>query len=574
MCGGGLAAAPGKASGPSFWLRRQEPPALADSPTGAEGAKALARALSLAQHDLRALAEEMNAKQHIEEAAIFEAQGAFLEDPLLLDSAQQGISEGRPVAESWWHGIERAAAELRALGQEPWLSRAHDLEDVGRRVLFHIFGRPADDDVGLGKGQIVLAHDLTASEVMRLARCGAAGLALSGGSLTAHATILAHALGLPLVIGLGEIGEPLADGTPLALDGDEGLLILWPDEMTTACYQRQSVHPLRTLPSSRPALTTDGRHIAVMANIGNVEEARSAAARGVDGIGLLRTEFLYLGRESLPDEDEQVANYLAILRHLEGRPVVVRTLDASSDKSIPALHLPKEGNPALGFRGLRASRRYLAIQRTQLGPQLRALLRAASLGAPASLRIMFPMIATIDEWRWAREMLRQATDELNREGLALPLVPVGVMIETPAAALMADHLAREADFFSLGTNDLTQYLLAIDRDVCDLAWLADGLQPALLRLLDGVVQAAHRAGKKVSLCGELAADQVALPLLVGLGVDELSMNSTLAPASKEHIGRLDAAEARRLVEECLLLPTAADVRARAQAFWEGPSRKE
>ena len=580
----GRAAVPGKASGPAFiYLGAHGGAPIKGAATNGRDAPvkgaatedriaseeaALAVALAAARAELKALAAETEFRAGAQEALIFTAQEAFLDDPKLLVAARQGILQGKCAAVAWWEGVAEAIAQLRALGEEPWLARASDLEDAGRRVWNHLTGQRDSSLDGLRKGEIVLADSLVASEVLSIARRQAAGIGLSGGSLTSHAVILARALGLPVVIGLGEGLVRVPAGTPIFLDGEAGLLILWPRaEDVVPCQQHAASIANRGL-LSRPAVTADGRRLAVMANIGSLAEADRAIEQGADGIGLLRTEFLYLGREELPSEEEQVATYTAILQKLAGLPLTIRTLDVSSDKAIPALALRPERNPALGVRGLRAGLRQPHVLITQL----RAILRVAAHLAggkdttyrASTLRILFPMVSTIEEWQQARTLMSEAARQLAVEGLSPPQIPVGIMIEVPAAALMADLFAQEVDFFSLGTNDLTQYVMAADRDSSALLSLADGLQPALLRLIDGVVRAAHHVGKEVAICGELAADPAALAILIGLGLDELSMDAAAIPAMKERIRRISWADARRLAEECLSLTSAAEVRARAE----------
>ena len=586
----GQAAVPGRASGPAFIYSvaagfMPAPGAsvkdaatasvsIKDTPTARDPAMeeaALAAALTATRAELEALAAETEAAASPDEAAIFSAQEVWLDDPRLLTAARQGIAQGKNAAAAWWESIAQAAAQLRAQGEEPWPSRASDLEDVGRRVWRRLAGQRKDELESVRKGEIVLADDLVASQILTIARRGALGIGLAHGSLNSHVVILARALGIPAVIGLGEGITQVPTGTPLFLDGETGLLTLCPSAEDIASGQMHPREAASSRVASYAAITTDGRRLAIMANIGSLAGADHAIAQGADGIGLLRTELLYLGRETLPDEAEQVATYAAILEKLAGKPLTIRTLDVSSDKPIPALALRAERNPALGVRGLRASLRQPAVLLTQL----RAILRVAAHFAESrdaacrvsTLRLMFPMVSTSEEWRQARALVDEAARQLAAQGLSPPAIPVGMMIEVPAAALLADLFAQEADFFSLGSNDLTQYLMAADRDNPALLSLADGLQPALLRLLHSVIQAAHRAGKGVALCGELAADPAALAILIGLDLDELSMDAAAIPTTRERISRISWAEARRLAEECLSLTSPAEVRTRVKGAY-------
>jgi len=498
-----------------------------------------------------------------ERAPIFDMQLTFLADPLLMETVNDALAFGQDAAAAWWQAIETGAARLRGIGEETWMARASDLEDLGRRVLRHLLGEAGRDWANAQRGQIIIGQDVTPSDVVMLAQQGIVGLALASGSKTAHSIILAQALGLPAVVGVGDALLAVPEGAPVAVDGDAGLVIVWPD---AALDQ----HRLAAKPEVRrealpcvAAATTDGQVIPVLANVGSISGAEHAARQGADGVGLLRTEFLYLGRRDLPGEEEQVATYAAIMAALGGKPLVIRTLDAGSDKEMPAFDLPNEPNPALGMRGVRVSLQRPAV----LATQLRAILRVAArfAAAPPLLRVMFPMVTSVDEWYALRQIWDNTRAELAGS-LPLPIVPLGVMIEVPAAALMADRFAREADFLSIGSNDLIQYTLAVDRDHPAPLSLADGLQPAMLRLMHAVAQAAHRMGKRVSLCGELAADPVALPLLIGLGVDEVSVDPAMVPIVKERVRHLALADTRRLAEECLALGTVAEVRARVARF--------
>ncbi len=524
----------------------------------------LAQALAAAGAELAALRAEAVKTVGEERATIFDMQLTFLADPLLMETVNDALAFGQDAAAAWWQAIETGGARLRGIGEETWMARASDLEDLGRRVLRHLLGDTGRDWGNMQRGQIIIAQEITPSDVVMLAQQGAVGLALASGSKTAHSIILAQALGLPAVVEVGDALLAVPEGAPVAVDGDAGLVIAWPDTtLDRRCFMATPAVRREALPCVA-ATTTDGHVIPVLANIGSVSGAEHAARQGADGIGLLRTEFLYLGRRELPDEEEQVATYAATVAALGGKPLVIRTLDAGSDKEMPGLDLPHEPNPALGMRGARVS-----LQRPDvLATQLRAILRVAARFAadPPLLRVMFPMVTSVDEWYALRQIWDNARAGLAAGDAPLPVVPLGVMIEVPAAALMADRFAREVDFLSIGSNDLIQYTLAVDRDRPAPLSLADGLQPAMLRLIHSVAQAAHRLGKRVSLCGELAADPVALPLLIGLGVDEVSVDPAMVPIVKERVRQLSLADARRLAGECLALGTVGEVRARAAHF--------
>ena len=543
----GQAVSPGAARGRAFHYRAAEFAA----PTAEGGDPALERlrlerALEAARRELRELAGETEARLGASDAGILEAQEQFLQDPALVESARARIAEGQAAAPAWWQGAQEAAEQVRAIGEEPWLSRADDLLDVGARVVRLLSGEPRRV-VGDLSGRVVLARELLASDVLMLARAGAAGLAVSGGSPTSHAAILARSMGLPMVIGLGEALEQVAEGQPVALDGDGGRL----DAQPRAAPSGRSRQPL-----AKPgrAITRDGRAISLWANIASAEGARRAVRAGAEGVGLLRTEFLYLGQGRLPGELEQAAAYAEIAQALGGRPLVIRTLDQSADKRGGAT-TRQEANPALGLRGIRAS---LAQPEAFLA-QLRAILRAARPSG-GDIRITFPLVSTMEQWRAARELVDVARAGLAAQGVDAPPVAVGCMVEVPGLALLADALAAEAELLSLGTNDLAQYLMAADRDDPMVAALGAGPQPALLRLVERVVAAARAAGKPLSICGELAADPALAKLWVGLGLGVLSMEPAAIPAVREAIALLDAREAIRAAEECLRCATVEQVR--------------
>lgn len=543
----GQAVSPGAARGRAFHYRAAEfaAPAAEGGDPALERLR-LERALEAARRELRELAGETEARLGASDAGILDAQEQFLQDPALVESARARIAEGQAAAPAWWQGAQEAAEQVRAIGEEPWLSRADDLLDVGARVVRLLSGEPRRV-VGDLSGRVVLARELLASDVLMLARAGAAGLAVSGGSPTSHAAILARSMGLPMVIGLGEALEQVAEGQPVALDGDGGRL----DAQPRAAPSGRSRQPL-----AKPgrAITRDGRAISLWANIASAEGARRAVRAGAEGVGLLRTEFLYLGQGRLPGELEQAAAYAEIAQALGGRPLVIRTLDQSADKRGGAT-TRQEANPALGLRGIRAS---LAQPEAFLA-QLRAILRAARPSG-GDIRITFPLVSTMEQWRAARELVDVARAGLAAQGVDAPPVAVGCMVEVPGLALLADALAAEAELLSLGTNDLAQYLMAADRDDPMVAALGAGPQPALLRLVERVVAAARAAGKPLSICGELAADPALAKLWVGLGLGVLSMEPAAIPAVREAIALLDAREATRAAEECLRCATVEQVR--------------
>jgi phosphocarrier protein FPr len=557
----GLSGAPGIVSGPARHLRSTDP----EIPTASSGDpeqewEALRNALERVRGEIRSARESVAARAGEYSAAIFDAHLLFLDDEALLGPARHAIFDGgKNAAEAWHEASEAVAADYRSLDDEYMGARAEDLTGVARQVVATLTGESAGPSL-LSPG-IVVAEDLTPADTASLDRELARGIATVSGSPTSHSAILARSLGIPAAVGLGGALLEVPEGTELLLDGDVGAVYVEPNEELVAEYVRRSAERKEEAREARtraaePALTRDGQAIEVVANIGSPNDVQAALANGAEGVGLLRTEFLFLERESMPSEDEQYEVYSRIAAALEGRPLVLRTLDVGADKPLPYVPTEPEANPFLGVRGIR-----LALARPELlETQLRAALRTA---AEHPLKLMFPMVATLEEYRQARAALERARDELERAGWsAMPgELEVGVMVEVPAAALAAEAFAAEVDFFSLGTNDLTQYTMAAERGNASVAGLADGLHPAVLRLIRLVAEAASRHKRWVGVCGELASDSAAVPVLVGLGVTELSANAPAIPAVKQAVRSVDSDAARRLAEGALGLTSAAEVRA-------------
>jgi phosphocarrier protein FPr len=548
----GVPAAPGLAIGPVYQLRTAgvQISDAAGDPDAERLRLDAARAVARMQlgDARRGLAERGAAA----EAAILDVQLELLDDPDLTADARGRIAEGGSAARAWHAALAERATALAGVADELLAARAADFVDLSDRVV-RILGGAETGDALPDHPVIIVAPDLSPSQTSAFEAGRVLGICTAAGGPTSHAAILARALGLPSVVGAG--GDVLAwpDGAVIALDGATGSVLRDPDPAEAAAVRAaQAAHAALRADAERsamaPAITRDGRRIEVAANVGSAAEARRAAAAGAEGVGLLRTEFLFLDRQAAPGEDEQREVYAAIAAAMVGRPVIVRTLDIGGDKPLPYLAQPAEANPFLGVRGLR-----LCLERPELlRGQLRAILRAASAG---SLRIMLPMVADLGELRAARAILAEVTAELSA-----PALEVGIMIEVPSAAILARAFAPEVDFFSIGSNDLTQYTLAMDRTHPALAARADGLHPAVLRLIELTVEAAHAHGKWVGLCGELGADPVAVPILVGLGVDELSVNVPAVAQVKSQIRALSFAEARELAARALRCATAGEVR--------------
>ncbi len=580
----GVAASPGVALGPVFVY---VPASLVAAParpvrSAAEERAALQQALAEASAELMTLSAQVGEQISQHEAGIFEAQAMMLQDPTLSEPAEQLIdTEGLDAATAITRAAEDLASQLEGLDNELLAARGADVRDAVQRVLRLLHGVTAPDladQLAAQGGPVVLvARDLTPSDTARLRPEQVLGICTALGGPTAHAAILARALGIPAVTGLGEAAlASLPQGREVGLDGERGeiYLALTPElraRLLDAIRQQQAGSKQRmaraALWRQRSGATADGHRVLIAANIGSggPEEARAAAETwGAEGVGLLRTEFLLGDGPTLPDEQEQYEQYAAIFQAFAshappGAPLVARTLDAGADKPIPAitalLGSAGEANPALGVRGVRIHLAHPDLLRAQL----RALLRAAGATGVA-LHIMFPMIAAVDEVRRAKAVFASAWDELTAAGVALPArVPVGIMVEVPSAVFLAGALAKEADFFSLGTNDLTQYVLAADRLNGQLGALYDTRQPAVLRAIAQVAQAGRAAGRLVAVCGEAGGDPRMAPLLVGMGVEELSMSPANIPTIKELLSRYTLGQLTSLAERALSLETLAEV---------------
>jgi len=562
----GIAASPGVAFGPAF--RFEHLTYSVDKRTIADAESEVERfdhACNTAKAELALIQEKAGKEAGAEEAEIFQAHAMFLDDPALVDAVRDRIHEDQVNAE--WaieEVVHSLAGQLEALEDEYFQARAADVRDVGGRVLRLLLGVEEADLSSLSEPSIIVARDLTPSDTVRLDKSVVLGFATAEGGPTSHTAILAKALALPAVVGAGGELLEIESGEQLVLDGSRGEIVSDPDEETTTEYEirkhefdDESRAALES--ADRPAITTDGHQLEIVANVGNLDDARSALASGAEGIGLLRTEFLYLDRDTAPNENEQFEAYKAILDLMEGRPVVVRTLDVGGDKELPYLDLGPEANPFLGWRAIR-----MCLDRPEFFKiQLRALLRASP---GHDLRIMFPMIATLDEVRRARALLEEARTDLEQAGQPVAKrIQIGIMVEIPAVAVLADQFAREVDFFSIGTNDLTQYTMAAERTNDRVAHLGDAAHPAILRQIGKVIEAAHAEGIWVGLCGELAGDPQAIPVLLGLGLDEFSMAPSSIPRAKVILRRWSKAAARTLAKEVLELDSAAAVRERVLA---------
>jgi phosphocarrier protein FPr len=556
----GIGASAGVAVGPARWYRPQVPEieVLTVSDTDGELAR-LQTASDRARMEIETLRRETALQAGASEAAIFDAHRLILQDPALHDTVRHILNEQLiNVEAAWQQAIQQTADAYRAMESAYMQARAADILDVGQRVLKHLVGVEPPSLV-FDEPTILVAVDLAPSDTARLNPDHIMAVCTELGGYTSHSAILARSRGIPAVVGLGPGIATIADGQIVGLDGATGQVWLSPGKGQTTRLRRQREAWLsewqRSISTARqPAITRDGHRIEVAANIGSPQDAEMALQFGAEGVGLFRTEFLFLDRQTAPTEEEQLEAYRQAAATMGERPVIIRTLDIGGDKPLPYLNLGREDNPFLGWRGLR-----FCLDTPEIfTPQLRAILRAS---AEHPLKLMFPMVGALHEVRAARAALAQAQAGLEAEGLAFnPRMEVGIMIEVPSAAAIADHLAREVDFFSIGTNDLTQYVMAADRGNARVATLADALHPAVLRMIRQTVEGAHGAGIWVGMCGELAGDALAAPLLVGLGLDELSMNAPAIPAAKEAVRSLTMDEARRLAAQALQLESADAVR--------------
>lgn len=549
-----VSASPGIAIGPAHVrvARAFDYPARGESP--AQERQRLEQALAQVRGEIEALVARSEVKAIRE---IFVTHLEMLADPSLVEDVDARLARGESAAAAWNAVIGEAARQQEALQDALLAERAADLRDVGRRVLAQLCG--VEEVPEPREPYVLVLDEMAPSDVARLDRERVAGILTARGGATSHSAIVARALGIPALVGAGARVLALVPGAMLLLDGGRGRLVVEPEAALLERARQERSERERLLREAEahklePAVTRDGHAVEVCANLGDAQGAAAAVAQGAEGIGLLRTEFIFMAHAQAPDLATQEADYRRVFDALDGRPLVARTLDVGGDKPLPYWPIPTEENPFLGLRGVR-----LTLQRPQvMRTQLRALLQAAE-GRP--LRIMFPMVGSVGEWRQARDMARELLGELPHADVQL-----GIMVEVPSAALLAPVLAREVDFFSIGTNDLTQYALAIDRGHPTLSAQADGLHPAVLQLIDMTVRAAHAHGKWVGVCGELASDPLAVPLLVGLGVDELSVSARSIAEIKARIRAMSQAAAQELAAVALQAESAEAVRELAERF--------
>ena len=549
----GVAASSGLAVGNTYRIQEQKLVVAEVGESPSKERRQLEAAIAKAALEVESIRAKVHGQGNPGKAAIFAAHQEILDDPELMDIATSAINKGKSAAFAWQQTYTTQATQLAQLDNELLAERANDIRDVGMRVLRILTGVEATEQK-YPKNTILLAEDLTPSDMANLDRERVVGFCTLAGGTTSHVAILARSMGIPAIAGTEPRVLDLANGTPVILDGTKGTLRLNASteeiERTQNQIAKRKAKQAADLQTAfGPAVTQDGHQVEIVANIGSLKDAEEAVALGTEGVGLLRTEFIFMERSKAPTEDEQTGIYRSIAEVLgPDKPMIVRTIDVGGDKPLPYLAMAHEENPFLGERGIRLGFDQPELQRTQL----RAILRASTAG---KLRVMFPMIGRVEELRMAKTMLEEERQKLN-----LPPVEVGIMIEVPSAAVMAEQLAKEVDFFSVGTNDLTQYTLAMDRGHPKLAPFVDGLHPAVLRLIDQAVKGASRSGKWVGICGGIGSDPQAIPLLIGLGVKELSVSVSMIPAIKAQVRSLTLDHCQTLASQALGLETAAAVR--------------
>jgi phosphoenolpyruvate-protein phosphotransferase len=556
----GVAASPGLGLGKVLRVIHEDIEVREDAADRHKEHRLLNEALDHAMVQLEALETRLRQDADADKAAIFGAHREILRDPDLLDIASSAIDKGKSAAFAWRRAYTTYSDRLAGSKNELLALRATDVRDVGQRVLEEVTGQRREKPE-IPEGTILVAEDLTPSDTASLDRTKVVGFCTVAGGASSHVAILARSLDIPAVAGIEPRALDIPDGTLVILDGAKGTLRVNVTEDDVARIRRHQERLAarraeELTHASEPAVTSDGHRVEVVANIGGLEDAQEAVTKGAEGVGLLRSEFVFLDRTKAPTEDEQAEVYTAVAKALTpGQPLVIRTLDVGGDKPLPYLPIAPEENPFLGERGIRVGLDRPEVLRTQV----RAILRAADAGA--KIHVMFPMIATIEDFRQAKEIFEE-----ERAALGVDPVPVGIMVEVPSVAVMAPQFAAEVDFFSVGTNDLTQYTLAMDRGHPRLAPQVDGLNPAVLGLIAQAVKAAHEAGRWVGVCGGMASDPQAVPILIGLGVDELSVSVPAVPAVKAQVRSLSLAQCQDLGARALTRDSAAAVRVLVPAY--------
>ncbi len=504
------------------------------------------------------MAAKMREQVGEKEAEILEGHVIMVSDPAMADEVTNQIKDGTCAERALWNVCDMFIQIFSMAEDELTNQRVTDVQDMRNRLLKILLGKEEVDISQVPKGTILAARDLTPSMTVGLHKENVVGILTEVGGKTSHSAILARALEIPAVLSIPDIMQTVKDGQEAALDGDLGVVILDPSEEEKAEYHAKREQYLKEKEALRalvgkPTITADGKQVELVCNIGKPQDSDMVLERDGEGVGLFRTEFLFMDRTNTPSEEEQFQAYKQVAETMQGKPVIIRTLDVGGDKEIPYLNLEKEDNPFLGYRAIRVCLKQKDLYRAQL----RALLRASAYG---DIRIMVPMVTCLDELRQVKEILGELMKELDQEQIAYNKeIKVGIMVETPAASLMADLLAKEADFFSIGTNDLTQYTMVVDRGNAQVAYLYSAYNPAVLRSIAHVIACGNKAGIPVGMCGEAAADEKLIPLLLAYGLDEFSVSATSVLATRNTIAKWTIEEAKALAKEVEGLGTREEV---------------
>ncbi|MFK4302487.1 phosphotransferase system enzyme I (PtsI) [Paenibacillus sp. RC254] len=556
----GIGASAGIAIAKAYRLEELELQILKNNVIDKEAEKQrLEQAISRSKAELEKITEYVNCELGADKAEILAAQLLVLNDPELLNPVFENISmEGVNAEYALKESAHRFISMLESMENEYMQERAKDIRDVMKRVTAHLLEVQIPDPSLISEEVVIIAEDLTPSDTAQLNRRYVKGFTTDIGGRTSHSAIMARSMEIPAVVGTKQAISRIENGVVVIVDGLEGEVIIDPSSEVIAQYEAKKVKYEAQKAQwanlvHEPTVTKDGVHVELAANIGTPADVKSVLENGGEAVGLYRTEFLYMGKDRLPTEDEQFVAYKTVLEKMQGKPVVVRTLDIGGDKELPYLKLPKEMNPFLGFRAIRLCLEEQDIFRTQL----RALLRASVYG---NLKIMFPMIATLSEFREAKTILMEEQEKLAERGVKVAeQIEIGMMVEIPSTAVMADLFAKEVDFFSIGTNDLIQYTMAVDRMNERVSYLYQPFNPAVLRLISMVIDAAHKEGKWVGMCGEMAGDPLAVPILLGLGLDEFSMSATSILPVRTQLRDLTGEQAKSIKEAVLSLKTSEEV---------------
>ncbi len=558
----GIAASPGIAVGKAYVFEEQEikinREKIDKSLVDVEIRK-FKQALKTSKQQLQMIKDRVAEKMGEQKAKIFDAHLMILDDPTLVDRVETKIQEELITAD---HAVDRVIRELVAMFEnmedEYMRERAADFKDLGKRILKNILGIPILSLMNLEEEVIIVAKDLAPSDTAQMDRKKVLGFATDVGGRTSHTAIMARSLEIPAVVGLGNITEKVNNDDLIIVDGNRGIVEINPDEEKLEHYKKERQRYLDQMDELKkiknlPAQTRDGHRVEVSANIGTPKDVEGALNNGAEGIGLYRSEFLYMDRDSMPGEEEQFEAYKYVAEKMEGRPVIIRTLDIGGDKNLPYLDLPEEMNPFLGVRAIRLCLKNRKLFETQL----RAILRASNYG---NIKIMYPMVATVKEVREANAVLEQVKRQLDEKNIPYDRnIEVGIMVEVPSTAINADIFAKEVDFFSIGTNDLIQYTLAVDRMNESLSDLYDPYNPAILRLIKNVIDASHKEGKWTGMCGEMAGESRAALILLGMGLDEFSMSAVSIPSIKKIIRSVTREQAREIANKVLAMESSHEI---------------